>query len=413
MTDIRRSARLSLAYSNIGHATMHIMTVLYLTVVLELAREWRTDYQDLIQLWTIGSLLVGLGAPLAGWLGDRWSDSRMMVLMFLLSGIGAIGAALSDTPGQMVWALAVIGLGGSIYHPVGISWTMKNAENRGRSMGILGIFGSIGVAGGGVVAGGLTALWGWHSAFLVPGIVSLLFGAALAWQVARGDIVDRRVDMVASQAPTRGEIVRAFIIMSVTMMCGGMIFHSLLTITPKWFEQAVGAEMSGSVMGVGGLVTLVFLAGALPQFLGGVLADRFPVKWLYMGCALLQVPFYLVAMQFMGWSSVFLAALLVTLMNVQIPAENLLLARFTPARYRGIAYGSKFVLSFGMAPLAVQLVAWAYGRTAGPELVFAVLAVLSALVLLASLLLPRDDRGQEQPAADPRLDAVAATGGND
>ncbi|MBP7338572.1 MFS transporter [Niveispirillum sp.] len=412
MTDVRTSARLSLAYSNIGHATMHIMTVLYLTVVLELTREWQADYQDLITLWTVGSLLVGLGAPLAGWLGDRWSDSRMMVLMFLLSGIGALGAALSDTPDQMMWALAVIGLGGSIYHPVGISWTMKNAENRGRSMGILGIFGSIGVAGGGVVAGGLTALWGWHAAFLVPGIVSLLFGAALALHIASGRIVDRKADMVKSQAPTRGEIVRAFIIMSVTMMCGGMIFQSLLTVAPKWFEQAVGADMSGSVVGVGGLVTMVFLAGAIPQFLGGVLADRFPVKWLYMGCALLQVPFYIVAMQFMGWSSVFLAAFLVTLMNVQIPAENLLLARFTPAKYRGIAYGSKFVLSFGMAPLAVQLVAWAYGHSAGPEMVFAVLAVLSALVLFAAMLLPRDDKGQEQPVTDPAKLALAS-GGDD
>ncbi|OYQ34117.1 MFS transporter [Niveispirillum lacus] len=411
MTDTCRSARLSLAYSNIGHATMHIMTVLYLTVVLELAREWQADYQDLIQLWTVGSLLVGLGAPLAGWLGDRWSDARMMVLMFLFSGIGALGAALSKGPEQMMLALAVIGLGGSIYHPVGISWTMKNAENRGRSMGILGIFGSVGVAGGGVVAGGLTALWGWHAAFLVPGLVSLLFAAALAWHIAQGQIIDRKADMVKSLAPTRRDIVRAFIIMSVTMMCGGMIFQSLLTVAPKWFEQAVGADLSGSVVGVGGLVTLVFLAGAIPQFLGGVLADRFPVKWLYIGCAFLQVPFYLIAMQFMGWSSLALAIALVTLMNVQIPAENLLLARFTPARYRGIAYGSKFVLSFGMAPFAVQLVAWSYGHDAGPQMVFATLAVLSALVLVAAMLLPRDDKGQEPPVTDPAKMALA--GGDD
>jgi hypothetical protein len=130
------------------------------------------------------------------------------------------------------------------------------------------------------------------------------------------------------------------------------------------------------------------------------------------GLRLPQVPCYLVAMQFMGWPSVFLAALLITFMNVQIPAENLLLARFTPAKYRGIAYGSKFVLSFGMAPLAVQLVAWAYGYSAGPEMVFATLAVLSALVLFAAMLLPRDDKGQLQPATDP-VKMALATGGDD
>lgn len=407
-----RSASLSLAYSNIGHATMHVMTVLFLTVVLELVREWRTDYETLIKLWTLGSLLVGLGAPLAGWLGDRWSDAKMMVLMFTLSGIGAIAAGLSQTPDQMLWALAVIGLGGSIYHPVGISWTVKNATNRGRSMGILGIFGSVGVAGGAVVAGGLTAIGGWQSAFLVPGIISLVFGAALAFHIARGDVIDRKADMSATILPGRGDMVRAFIIMSVTMMCGGMIFHSLVTVTPKWFEGAVGGAVAGNVVGVGGLVTLVFLAGALPQFLGGVLADRFPVKFLYMGCALLQVPFYIVAMQFMGWSSVLVAAIVVSLMNVQIPAENLLLARYTPAKYRGIAYGSKFVLSFGMAPFAVQLVSWSYGSHAGPEMVFAGLAVLSALVLLVSMLLPREGRDPPQPVTAPDH-RVAVIGGDD
>lgn len=410
----QRSARLSLAYSNIGHATMHVMTGLYLTIVLELVREWQMGYEDLIRLWTFGALLIGLGAPLAGWLGDRWSDSRMMVLMFVLSGLGAVGAALADTPDQMMWALAVIGLGGAIYHPVGISWTMKNAANRGRAMGVLGIFGSMGVAGGSIVAGGLAALWGWHSAFLVPGLVCLVFALALGWHIARGAIVDRRADMVESALPDRRELVRAFIILSVTMMCGGVIFQSLLTMTPKWFDQAVGVDLAGSTLGVGGLVTAVFLAGALPQFLGGLLADRLPVKWIYMACALFQIPFYFLAMQFMGWSSVVLAAGMVALMNMQIPAENLLLARYTPARYRGIAYGSKFVLSFGMAPLGVQLVAWAYGRTAGPELVFAVLAVLSSMVLLCAFLLPREGKGPDGAVpGQQRLSPAPVAGAGD
>ena len=45
------------------------------------------SYSDLIALWTLGSLLIGLGAPLAGWLGDRWGESRVMVLVFF--GLGS------------------------------------------------------------------------------------------------------------------------------------------------------------------------------------------------------------------------------------------------------------------------------------------------------------------------------------
>lgn len=388
----QRSARLSITYSCIGHATMHVMTVLYLTVVLELEREWRMDYDTLIQLWTFGSLLVALGAPLAGWLGDRWSDAKMMVAMFGLSGLGALGAALSDTPDQLMWSLAVIGLGGSIYHPVGISWIVKNAVNRGRAMGIMGIFGSVGVAAGALIAGGLTELGGWHLAFLVPGLVSLAFGAVLLFHVVTGAVVDRKADLTTSAAPARDEAVRAFILLSVTMMCGGLIFNALVTVVPKWFDIALGPAMAGSVLGVGGLVTFIYLLGALPQFLGGVLADRLSVRRIYLFCALGQIPLYLLCYVTLGWSSVLLAAIVVSLMNMQIPAENLLLARYTPAKYRGIAYGSKFVLSFGMAPVAVQLVAWAYGRTGGPELVFVALSGLALLILLAALGLPREQK---------------------
>ena len=81
------SARLSIGFSWAGHTTMHILSALFLTVVLALEPAWSMTYDDLIRLWTVGSLMIGLGAPLAGWLGDRWSDARMMVLFFLLTGI--------------------------------------------------------------------------------------------------------------------------------------------------------------------------------------------------------------------------------------------------------------------------------------------------------------------------------------
>lgn len=106
MTREDRSGMLSVAFSCLGHATMHILAALYLTVVLVLEDGWAgMSYDDLIRLWTIGSLMIGLGAPLAGWLGDRWSESRMMVLMFLLTGAGSMLAGLADTPTQLAAAL--------------------------------------------------------------------------------------------------------------------------------------------------------------------------------------------------------------------------------------------------------------------------------------------------------------------
>ena len=74
-------------FASVGHTLTHLLTAFYFVIVLAIEREWGRSYAELIQLWTLGSLLMGLGALPAGWLADRWSTRGMMVVMFL--GMGA------------------------------------------------------------------------------------------------------------------------------------------------------------------------------------------------------------------------------------------------------------------------------------------------------------------------------------
>ncbi len=78
---------LSLIFSCLGHAYMHLFTAFYFVIVLALEAVWALPYHELIELWTLGALLVGLGALPAGWLGDRWSAKGMMVVYFLGMGL--------------------------------------------------------------------------------------------------------------------------------------------------------------------------------------------------------------------------------------------------------------------------------------------------------------------------------------
>ena len=75
------SARLSLVFSCLGHTYMHVFTAFYFVIVLALEADWGLPYHELIGLWTLGALLVGLGALPAGWLADRWSTSGMMTIL--------------------------------------------------------------------------------------------------------------------------------------------------------------------------------------------------------------------------------------------------------------------------------------------------------------------------------------------
>lgn len=405
MTDL--SARLAVGFSWIGHFLMHVVTALFLTVVLALETEWKLPYDELIRLWTLGALLIGVGAPLAGWLGDRWSDCRMMAVFFLVTGAGAVGCGLARDTTELWLALAAMGLGASIYHPIGMSWIVKNAENRGKALGYLGLFGSLGVAVAAVVAGGLTDLAGWRAAFLVPGGICLAFGVALVLCIAVGLVSDRRRDVKPMPAPSREDAVRAFFVLSLTMVCAGLMFNSMQVVLPKLFGERLSGLVGGGTLGIGGLVTLVYLTAAVPQLIGGHFADRYPLKRIYVLCLMLQAPLMAALAVLSGLSIVGAAALVVIASQVQIPAENLLLARYTPDRHRGLAFGAKFILTFGAGPVAVQMVAYFYEGWGEFQMLYATLALLAVTAALAGLLLPNDRPAQELKAGAEPLPAGA------
>jgi MFS family permease len=394
------NARLSIGFACVGHTLMHLLTALFLTIVLTLEEVWARPYAELIGLWTLGSLLIGVAAPAAGWLGDRFGEARMMAVFFWLTGAGAVWAAMADGPERLWIALAVLGLGAAIYHPVGMSWVVRHAYNRGRVMGLLGVFGGLGVATAAITAASLTEAFGWRAAFWIPGAVSMAAGLLLTLAIAAGLVRDTRIDRRPDPPAARGDAVRAFIVLSVTLAAGGLIFNALQVGMPKWFEDTLSARLPGDgLIGIGGLVTLVYLLATLSQVVGGLLCDRFDMKRVYLGGLMMQGPLLLLCSVVGGLPMVGIAAAAVFVGNLLLPAENLLLARYTPARHRGLAYGLKFVLALGVAPLAVQLVAVLYGWTGGFAAILWTLAGTSALALAAASLLPAGGRRGEAPVA--------------
>jgi len=123
-----------------------------------------------------GFVLFGAAALPAGWLGDRWSQSKMMAAFFFGAGGAAIITGLAQSTIGLFIGLTLMGLFASIYHPVGIAWLVQHSEKRGRSLGVSGLFGSLGTAAAAIVAGTLADLVSWRAAFIVPGILVMALG---------------------------------------------------------------------------------------------------------------------------------------------------------------------------------------------------------------------------------------------
>ena len=387
-------------FSALGHLYVHLFTAFYAVMVLELGRDWQLPYHELIALWTIPSLLVGVGAVPAGWLADRWSARGMMAVFFLGIGASSIVCGLAQTTSGLVLGLCGIGLFASIYHPVGIPWLVRNAVARGKALGFNGIFGSAGVATGMFATGLLIDLSGLRAAFILPGVMAVATGCVFVALLRGGRIEDGSV--VHREAPSsRGDMVRAFLVLLVTMLINGIVFQSMQTAAPKLFEDRLPALAEIGTMGIGTMVGIVYLAAGVIQLVGGHLADRFPLKPVYILGLLLQVPLlYLIAVS--GSLPLVIAVMMNVVVSTAIlPAENMMLARFSPEKHRSLSFGIKYVFAFGSAPLAVQFVSYVHGETGDFYWLFMALAGMAAAAFAAAVLLPPVGRsvGTVAPAA--------------
>ena len=389
--------RVTLAFSCLGHAYMHLFTAVYFVIVLALEADWGLPYHELIELWTLGALLVGVGAIPAGWLSDRWSAAGMMIVMFVGLGLAGIVCAFLETPAALLLGLSAIGLFSAIYHPVGIAWLVKSADRPGRALGINGVFGSVGIAAAGLMAGALIDFHGWRAAFFVPGVIALATGFALfvCWRLG---MIKEGSARRAPPPASRGDMVRVFTVLLLTMLAMGIIFQANQAAMPKVFDLRLRDLVGEGTFGIGALVALVYFAGGLMQMVGGYLADRYALKPIYLFSWVLQVPVLVGIGLFSGLPLLVLATMTVLLGAGALPAENLLLNRYSPEKHRGLAFGIKYVIAFGSAPIALQLVAKMNALTGEFLWLFVSLAVMAAVATVAAVLLPGGWRRPPEPA---------------
>ena len=71
-----------------------------------------------------------------------------------------------------------------------------------------------------------------------------------------------------------------------------------------------------------------------------------------------------------------------------LPAENLLLARFSPQKHQSLVYGIKFIVSFAIAPIALFLIATSYEVTREFSYLYLSCGVMMIVLFLIVLYLP-------------------------
>jgi len=392
------SARLSLVFSCIGHSCSHLFGPIFFVVALSLEKDLSMSHGDVVTLIVVGNVLFGVAAPLAGWIGDKWSSTGMMSLFFLGTGTGMVMTGLASSPFMIAFSLAVTGLFSSIYHPVGIAWLVRHAVNRGAALGVNGVFGSVGPAVAAISAGALIQWHGWPAAFLVPGILIIATGCLFFLLIRRRLIIEIKEDRVPMRPAPRKDMIRAFLVLAVTMLCTGLIYQAMQPALPKAFSERLSELTNGGVFGVSVLVALVYSVSGAMQIVAGRLADKYPLKLVYTLAFALQAPFLALAASLGGGALIVVAVVMVSANTGALPAENALVARYAPAQWRGLVFGLKYILTIGIGSLGIFLEAKLYDYTGGFFWLFIILGGVAAVAMAASLLLP-NERVETVPVA--------------
>jgi FSR family fosmidomycin resistance protein-like MFS transporter len=373
----------------VGHSFDHMFILLFSVVVLEVEREFGLSFNEGVRLAWLGLVLFGLGAPFAGWLADKWSDIGMFAVFLVGIGLSTMGAGLAQTPDQMFVALTCIGLFASIYHPVGIPMVMRVAGSKsGRMLGVNGVFGSYGMALASGVAALMIYIAGWRMAYVVPGALSVFLGIWFALRFGRlaAETNAARKLLAANNQKKEGlgEMVRALGLGKFLQIMGAL---SLMTL---------GAGLVFQCMTI---ASCIFFIGALAQLAGGFLADKFPLKWLFICIYALMTPALLLA-AFATNELMILALWLIMMITVgNQPVSDFLFSRYVPKRWVNTAFGFRFALSLGTAVIAVPLLGEVFDRTGDFYYAFLVMALAAIVAVLAALILPGGGMQSEEPAA--------------
>ena len=378
-----------IVFINTAHTITHYSLLILPTAVLAMAvpgGPFGESYGPILALATGGFVLYGLLSLPQGWLAQRFGRKILMTAFFLGTAAGLIGAGLAHSPVMLAIALAFAGGFAAIYHPIGTTMLVEAAGDKpGKSIGVNGVFGNLGVALAPVVTAFLANAAGWRWAFFVPGILCAIAG--ILWM--RTPLAPASVHINRRPFPPipRFLVRRALIVLLLIAMSSGLVFNAFTLLLPKLLAERL-ADNTSLLPLVGAAAFLVTLCGALTQFSVGRMIDRNTLKQVFLPVSLVLAPAMLALSFAQGWLVLPLAGAVAASIFGQVTVNETMAARYISPELRARIYSIRFFVGFLGAAAAAPVVSVLYERTGSVAAVTTLLAGFSVVTLGCALFFP-------------------------
>jgi MFS family permease len=371
---------------NIAHAIDHWVLLIFATAVSTIAADFGfARWEDLMPYATGAFFAFGLGSLPAGKLGDSWGRRPMMLAFFFGLGASMLLVAAATGPWQIAIALTIMGAFSAIYHPVGIPMLVRDSTRPGRTIGINGLAGNLGIAVAAVTTGALVKYIGWRAAFIVPGLISIGCGVLFARWAPREELPPTQRKPSVSVLP-KSTLARVFSVITITAITGALIFN----FTTNGNTELLRAKMQSVVVDpgvLGVLLAAIYAIASLSQLAVGHLIDRAPLRRLLLAIVAMQVLLFTLASVAEGWTFFVLCVLLMGAVFGAIPFIDAMIVRYVDDRIRSRVAGARLAISFGISSLAVYLLGPVV-KASGFDFLLLLLAGIAVVTFAAASLLP-------------------------
>ena len=161
----------------VAHAVNEFYSVALPPILPLLVNDFAISYGEAGALLTVFYATYSIFQLPAGVLADRIGQRWLLAGGMIVLAAGILVAASAQGYWTLVAAEVIAGIGGSTYHPSGMSIIsdLESGTTEGKAMGIHGLGGVAGTALAPALVGGLAALFDWRLALTVSAGVGVVY----------------------------------------------------------------------------------------------------------------------------------------------------------------------------------------------------------------------------------------------
>jgi FSR family fosmidomycin resistance protein-like MFS transporter len=259
----------ALALLGLGHLMVDLSTGALPSLLPFLKHTFQLSYTMTAVLLLVSSLASSFIQPAFGYLSDRSARGWLLPAGVLAATVGMAGIGLAPNYLTVLFLVLISGVGIAGYHPEGYKTAyLSTGEKKATGVSIFSVGGNIGYGLGPLFVTFCLAYFGQRGLLLlsVPGlIVGGLFLWALPWLSRSRPLV---VGPRKSAPLTRQDLLPLTFVLAVVTL-GAWVHSGLVVFIPLYYDA-----LGESTLGVGRLLSLFLISGAVGTLIGGPLSDR-------------------------------------------------------------------------------------------------------------------------------------------